>query len=108
MAGGMIAAQARAATISGIFIGADSVGGGSANVTLGSRHTGAARRNRDGLGFPAPDRHRVRADMINLAAAAPIVAASFLASTVEAVEAFTIVLAVSVVRGVRRSARSRP
>ena len=39
--------------------------------------------------------------MINLAAAAPIVTASFLASTVEVVEEFTIVLAVSVVRGVR-------
>ncbi|HEY2177531.1 MAG TPA: hypothetical protein VGH15_03025 [Caulobacteraceae bacterium] len=42
--------------------------------------------------------------MINLAAAAPIVTASFLASTVEVVEAFTIVLAVSVVSGVRPAA----
>lgn len=42
--------------------------------------------------------------MIHLATAAPIVAASFLASTVEVVEAFTIVLAVSVVRGVRPAA----
>lgn len=39
--------------------------------------------------------------MVNLATAAPIVSASFLASAVEIVEAFTIVLAVSVVRGVR-------
>ena len=39
--------------------------------------------------------------MVSLAAAAPIVSASFLASAVELVEAFTIVLAVSVVRGVR-------
>jgi uncharacterized membrane protein len=42
--------------------------------------------------------------MINLAAAAPIVTASFLASAVEVVEAFTIVLAVSVVSGVRPAA----
>ncbi|HEY7852469.1 MAG TPA: hypothetical protein VIB82_05795 [Caulobacteraceae bacterium] len=42
--------------------------------------------------------------MINYSAAAPIVTASFLASTVEVVEAFTIVLAVSVVRGVRPAA----
>jgi uncharacterized membrane protein len=39
--------------------------------------------------------------MPTLAAALPIVAAAFLASTVEVVEAFTIVLAVSVVRGPR-------
>ena len=39
--------------------------------------------------------------MISLATAAPIVGASFIASAVEIVEAFTIVLAVSVVRGVR-------
>jgi uncharacterized membrane protein len=39
--------------------------------------------------------------MSSLAAAAPIAAAAFLASAVEAVEAFTIVLAVSVVRGPR-------
>jgi uncharacterized membrane protein len=39
--------------------------------------------------------------MVSLTAAAPIVSASFLASAVEIVEAFTIVLAVSVVRGVR-------
>jgi uncharacterized membrane protein len=39
--------------------------------------------------------------MVNLAAAAPIAVAAFLASAVEAVEAFTIVLAVSVVRGPR-------
>src|SRR5258706_14276193 len=39
--------------------------------------------------------------MVSFATAAPIVSASFLASAVEIVEAFTIVLAVSVVRGVR-------
>jgi uncharacterized membrane protein len=39
--------------------------------------------------------------MISIATAAPVVGASFLASTVEIVEAFTIVLAVSVVRGLR-------
>ncbi|HEV2364135.1 MAG TPA: hypothetical protein VGS12_08065 [Caulobacteraceae bacterium] len=39
--------------------------------------------------------------MVSLAAAAPTVGAAFLASAVEAVEAFTIVLAVSVVRGPR-------
>ena len=39
--------------------------------------------------------------MINWIAAAPAVSAAFLASSVEIVEAFTIVLAVSVVRGVR-------
>lgn len=39
--------------------------------------------------------------MINLAAAAPVVGASFIASAVEVVEAFTIVLAVAVVRGLR-------
>jgi len=39
--------------------------------------------------------------MISLAAAAPVVGASFIASAVEIVEAFTIVLAVSVVRGAR-------
>jgi uncharacterized membrane protein len=39
--------------------------------------------------------------MVSLATAAPIVTASFLASAVEVVEAFTIVLAVSVVRGPR-------
>ncbi len=39
--------------------------------------------------------------MIDLATAAPTIGASFLASTVEIVEAFTIVLAVSVVRGIR-------
>ena len=39
--------------------------------------------------------------MISLATAAPIAGASFLASAVEVVEAFTIVLAVSVVRGPR-------
>ena len=39
--------------------------------------------------------------MVNLAAAAPTVLAAFLASAVEVVEAFTIVLAVSVVRGLR-------
>jgi uncharacterized membrane protein len=39
--------------------------------------------------------------MVSLAAAAPIATAAFLASAVEAVEAFTIVLAVSVVRGAR-------
>ncbi|MHB8529525.1 MAG: COG4280 domain-containing protein [Caulobacteraceae bacterium] len=39
--------------------------------------------------------------MISLAAAAPVVGASFIASSVEVVEAFTIVLAVSVVRGAR-------
>jgi uncharacterized membrane protein len=39
--------------------------------------------------------------MVSLATAAPVVGAAFLASTVEVVEAFTIVLAVSVVRGVR-------
>ncbi len=39
--------------------------------------------------------------MVNLAQAAPIVGAAFLASAVEVVEAFTIVLAVAVVRGAR-------
>jgi uncharacterized membrane protein len=39
--------------------------------------------------------------MVSLAAAAPVVGASFIASTVEIVEAFTIVLAVSVVQGLR-------
>ncbi len=39
--------------------------------------------------------------MVSLAAAAPVVGASFIASSVEIVEAFTIVLAVSVVRGLR-------
>jgi uncharacterized membrane protein len=39
--------------------------------------------------------------MVGLATAAPAVGAAFIASTVEVVEAFTIVLAVSVVRGVR-------
>jgi uncharacterized membrane protein len=39
--------------------------------------------------------------MVDLAAAAPIATASFFASAVEVVEAFTIVLAVSVVRGAR-------
>ena len=39
--------------------------------------------------------------MVSLAAAAPVVGASFIASSVEIVEAFTIVLAVSVVRGPR-------
>ncbi len=39
--------------------------------------------------------------MVSLATAAPIALASFLASTVEVVEAFTIVLAVSVVQGLR-------
>ncbi len=39
--------------------------------------------------------------MVDFAAAAPIATASFFASAVEAVEAFTIVLAVSVVRGAR-------
>lgn len=39
--------------------------------------------------------------MISFATAAPVVGASFIASTVEIVEAFTIVLAVSVVRGLR-------
>ena len=39
--------------------------------------------------------------MISLATAAPVVGASFIASAVEIVEAFTIVLAVSVVRGLR-------
>lgn len=38
--------------------------------------------------------------MISLATAAPTIGAAFVASSVEAVEAFTIVLAVSVVRGV--------
>src|SRR5471030_552992 len=42
--------------------------------------------------------------MFNLAQAAPIVLAAFIASSVEVVEAFTIVLAVSVVRGVRPAA----
>ncbi|MEP6966891.1 MAG: hypothetical protein ABI906_02315 [Pseudomonadota bacterium] len=42
--------------------------------------------------------------MLSLATAAPIVAASFVASAVEVVEAFTIVLAVSVVRGPRPAA----
>ena len=39
--------------------------------------------------------------MIDFAATAPIILAAFLASAVEFVEAFTIVLAVSVVRGPR-------
>ena len=39
--------------------------------------------------------------MIDIATAAPVVGASFIASTVEIVEAFTIVLAVSVVRGLK-------
>jgi uncharacterized membrane protein len=39
--------------------------------------------------------------MISLAAAAPVVGAAFIASAVEVVEAFTIVLAVAVVRGLR-------
>ncbi len=39
--------------------------------------------------------------MVSIAAAAPVVGASFIASGVEIVEAFTIVLAVSVVRGPR-------
>ncbi|MEO8812293.1 MAG: hypothetical protein ABI376_05200 [Caulobacteraceae bacterium] len=39
--------------------------------------------------------------MISLATALPVVGAAFIASTVEVVEAFTIVLAVSVVRGPR-------
>ncbi|MGH6985812.1 MAG: COG4280 domain-containing protein [Caulobacteraceae bacterium] len=39
--------------------------------------------------------------MISLAAAAPTVGAAFIASTVEVVEAFTIVLAVGVVAGIR-------
>jgi uncharacterized membrane protein len=39
--------------------------------------------------------------MVSLATAAPIALASFLASTVEVVEAFTIVLAVSIVQGVK-------
>jgi uncharacterized membrane protein len=39
--------------------------------------------------------------MVSLATAAPIALASFLASTVEVVEAFTIVLAVSIVQGIR-------
>ncbi len=39
--------------------------------------------------------------MISLAAAAPVVGASFIASAVEVVEAFTIVLAVAVVRGLK-------
>jgi uncharacterized membrane protein len=39
--------------------------------------------------------------MVDFAAAAPIATASFFASAVEVVEAFTIVLAVSVVRGLR-------
>lgn len=39
--------------------------------------------------------------MVSLATAAPIALASFLASTVEIVEAFTIVLAVSIVQGLR-------
>ncbi|HZK98467.1 MAG TPA: hypothetical protein VFC47_01080 [Caulobacteraceae bacterium] len=42
--------------------------------------------------------------MVDLATAAPVALASFIASTVEVVEAFTIVLAVSVVRGVRPAA----
>ena len=42
--------------------------------------------------------------MLNLAQTAPIVGAAFIASSVEVVEAFTIVLAVSVVRGVRPAA----
>lgn len=42
--------------------------------------------------------------MISLATAAPTIGAAFVASSVEAVEAFTIVLAVSVVRGVRPAA----
>lgn len=39
--------------------------------------------------------------MINFVTAAPVISAAFLASAVEIVEAFTIVLAVSVVRGIR-------
>ena len=39
--------------------------------------------------------------MISLATAAPVVSASFIASAVEIVEAFTIVLAVAVVRGLK-------
>jgi uncharacterized membrane protein len=39
--------------------------------------------------------------MVSLATAAPIALAAFLASTVEVVEAFTIVLAVSIVQGIR-------
>jgi len=42
--------------------------------------------------------------MFNLVQAAPILAAAFIASSVEVVEAFTIVLAVSVVRGPRPAA----
>jgi len=42
--------------------------------------------------------------MVSFATAAPVVGAAFIASTVEIVEAFTIVLAVSVVRGVRPAA----
>jgi Ca2+/H+ antiporter, TMEM165/GDT1 family len=42
--------------------------------------------------------------MMSLATAAPTVGAAFVAASVEAVEAFTIVLAVSVVRGVRPAA----
>jgi uncharacterized membrane protein len=42
--------------------------------------------------------------MVNLATTAPIVLASFLACAVEVVEAFTIVLAVSIVRGARPAA----
>ncbi|MEO8927710.1 MAG: hypothetical protein ABI306_11170 [Caulobacteraceae bacterium] len=42
--------------------------------------------------------------MTSLAAAAPIVGAAFIASSVEVVEAFTIVLAVAVVRGARPAA----
>jgi uncharacterized membrane protein len=39
--------------------------------------------------------------MVSLSTAAPVVGAAFIASSVEVVEAFTIVLAVSVVRGLR-------
>jgi Ca2+/H+ antiporter, TMEM165/GDT1 family len=42
--------------------------------------------------------------MLSLATAGPVVGASFIASAVEIVEAFTIVLAVSVVRGARPAA----
>ena len=42
--------------------------------------------------------------MFNLAQAAPVAGAAFIASSVEVVEAFTIVLAVAVVRGIRPAA----